>query len=219
VPHRQEPGARSPKPAVKLHAILDVDVAARAGWSFSDLAQAFLDGGAPLIQLRAKQLSSEAFLQLCDLVVELAHPYGTTIIVNDRADLARMSGASGVHVGQDDLAPAAARAVLGEHRLLGYSTHTIAQVEAAMMEPVDYIAVGPIFGTRTKATGYDAVGLELVAGAARRTEGRPVVAIGGITLETAPSVIAAGASGVAVISDLLTGGDPSAQVAAYLRRL
>jgi thiamine-phosphate pyrophosphorylase len=87
------------------------------------------------------------------------------------------------------------------------------------LEPVDYIAVGPIFGTRSKATGYDAVGLELVAGAARRAQGRPIVAIGGITLETAPSVIAAGATGVAVISDLLAGGDPLAQVAAYLRRL
>ena len=204
---------------MRLHAILDADVAASAGWALSDLAQAFLDGGAPLIQVRAKQLPSDEFLQLCDLVVELAQPYGTTVIVNDRADLARLSGASGVHVGQEDLAPAAARALIGDTRLLGYSTHTIAQVEAAVLEPVDYIAVGPIFGTRTKATGYDAVGLELVAGAARRAQGRAIVAIGGITLETAPSVIAAGATGIAVISDLLTGGDPSAQVAAYLRRL
>lgn len=204
---------------MKLHAILDVDVAARAGWGLSDLARAFLDGGAPVIQVRAKQLSSDAFLQLCDMVVELAQPYGARVIVNDRADLARLSGASGVHLGQDDLAPAAARALIGEHTLLGYSTHTLAQVEAAASEPVDYIAVGPIFGTQTKATGYDAVGLELVTGAARRAQGRPIVAIGGITLETAPAVIAAGATGVAVISDLLAGGDPLARVAAYLRRL
>jgi thiamine-phosphate pyrophosphorylase len=204
---------------LKLHAILDVDVAASAGWAPSDLAQAFLDGGAPLIQVRAKQLPSDAFLQLCDLVVELAQPYGACVIVNDRADLARLATASGVHVGQEDLAPAAARAVIGAHKLLGYSTHTVAQVEAAVLEPVDYIAVGPIFGTRSKATGYDAVGLELVEAAARRSQGRPIVAIGGITLETAPAVIAAGASGVAVISDLLAGSDPLAQVAAYLRRL
>ena len=204
---------------MKLHAILDVDVAARAGWALPDLAQAFLDGGAPLIQVRAKQLPSDAFLQLCDMVVELAQPYGTRVIVNDRADLARLSGASGVHVGQEDLAPAAARALIGEHKLLGYSTHTLAQVDAAASEPVDYIAVGPIFGTQTKATGYDAVGLELVTGAARRAQGRPIVAIGGITLETAAAVIAAGAAGVAVISDLLAGGDPLAQVAAYMRRL
>jgi thiamine-phosphate pyrophosphorylase len=204
---------------VRLHAILDVDVATRAGWAPSDLAQAFLDGGAPLIQVRAKQLPSDAFLQLCDQVVELAQPYGTTVIVNDRPDIARLAGASGVHLGQDDLAPAAARALMGERKLLGYSTHSVTQVETAGSEPVDYIAVGPIFGTRTKATGYDAVGLELVAEAARRAQGRPIVAIGGITLETAPAVIAAGAAGVAVISDLLAGGDPLTQVAAYLRRL
>ena len=202
-----------------LHAILDADVAARAGWSIPDLAQAFLDGGAPLIQIRVKQLPSDAFLQLCDVVVELAHPYGATVIVNDRADLARLSGAAGVHVGQDDLAPAAARTIIGEHGLLGYSTHTIEQVDAAVQEPVDYIAVGPIFGTHTKATGYEPVGLDLVAAAARRAHGRPVVAIGGIVLETAPAVIAAGAAAVAVISDLLSDGNPSRRVAAYLRRL
>jgi thiamine-phosphate pyrophosphorylase len=202
-----------------LHAILDVDVAAAAGWAVPDLARAFLDGGAPLIQVRAKQLPSGAFLDLCDLIVELAQPYAASVIVNDRADLARLSGATGVHVGQDDLAPAAARAIVGERGLLGCSTHTIEQVDAAAREPVDYIAVGPIFGTRTKATGYEATGLDLVAGAARRARGRPIVAIGGITVETAPSVIAAGATSVAVISDLLSDGNPSGRVAAYLRRI
>jgi thiamine-phosphate pyrophosphorylase len=103
--------------------------------------------------------------------------------------------------------------------MIGYSTHTVAQVEAAAEEPVTYMAVGPVFGTETKATGYEAVGLALVAEAARRSRGRPVVAIGGITLERAPEVIAAGASSVAVITDLLTGGDPRARVAEYLRAL
>jgi thiamine-phosphate pyrophosphorylase len=204
---------------VKLHAILDVDVATASGWSPPDLARAFLDGGAPLIQIRAKQLPSDRFLQLCDLVVELAQPYGTTVIVNDRADLARLSGATGVHVGQEDLSPSDARAIVGEGRVIGYSTHTIEQVDEATREPVDYIAVGPLFGTRTKATGYDAVGLDLVAAAVSRAQGRPIVAIGGITLQTAPSVIAAGAAGVAVISDLLADGNPSRRVAAYLRRI
>jgi thiamine-phosphate pyrophosphorylase len=204
---------------MRLHAILDVDMTAAAGWSLPDLAKAFLDGGAPLIQIRAKQLASDRFLELCDLVVELAQPYGAAVIVNDRADLARLSGAAGVHVGQEDLAPADARAIVGERALVGYSTHTIPQIDQAAREPVDYIAVGPIFGTRTKATGYDAVGLDLVAAAARRAEGRPVVGIGGITLETAASVIAAGAAAVAVISDLLAEGNPSDRVAAYLRQL
>jgi thiamine-phosphate pyrophosphorylase len=202
-----------------LHAILDVDVAAAAGWPLPDLALALLDGGAPIIQVRAKQLPSGQFLQLCDLVTNLAVPYGATVIVNDRADLARMAGAAGVHVGQEDLAPTAARALVGQDAIVGCSTHTVQQIDAAAREPVDYIAIGPIFGTRTKATGYDAVGLELVTAAARGAQGRPVVAIGGITLETAPAVIAAGAAAVAVISDLLVGGDPSARVAAYLRAI
>ena len=139
--------------------------------------------------------------------------------MNDRADLALMSGAAGVHVGQDDLAPSAARRLLGPGAIVGYSTHTVAQVEAAATEPVTYIAVGPVFGTHTKATGYEPVGLSLIAEAARLSGGLPVVAIGGMTLDTAAEVIAAGASAVAVISDLLAGGDPKARVAAYQRAL
>jgi thiamine-phosphate pyrophosphorylase len=139
--------------------------------------------------------------------------------VNDRADLARMSGAAGVHVGQDDLAPGEARALVGEGAIVGCSTHTRAQVEAALPLPVDYIAVGPVFGTRTKETGYEPVGLALVSEAARLAGARPVVAIGGITLETAPSVIASGAGAVAVIGDLLAGRDPAARVTAYLRAM
>ena len=130
-----------------------------------------------------------------------------------------MSGAAGVHVGQDDLAPAAARRLLGPGASVGYSTHTVAQVEAAALEPLTYIAIGPVFGTLTKATGYEAVGLSVVSEAARVSRGLPVVAIGGITLETAPAVIAAGASSIAVISDLLATGDPAARVRAFLDAL
>jgi len=130
-----------------------------------------------------------------------------------------MSGAAGVHVGQDDLAPSAARRLLGPAAIVGYSTHTSAQIEAASIEPVTYVAVGPVFGTHTKATGYEPVGLELVAEAARLSRGLPVVAIGGITLDTAVEVLAAGASGVAVIGDLFVGGDPKARVTAYCRAL
>jgi thiamine-phosphate pyrophosphorylase len=201
----------------RLHAILDVDVAAARGWPVVDLARAFLDGGAPVVQLRAKRLASGPFLEYCDHIVTLAAACGATFIVNDRADLAKMSGAAGVHVGQEDLAPAAARALLGPAAVIGYSTHTVAQIEAALAEPVTYIAVGPVFGTRTKDTGYDAVGLELVTEAVRRARGRPVVAIGGITLANAASVIGAGAAGVAVITDLLSGPDPSRRVSAYLQ--
>jgi thiamine-phosphate pyrophosphorylase len=125
--------------------------------------------------------------------------------------------ADGVHLGQEDLPPRAARALLGDEALIGLSTHTLAQVEETIREPADYVAVGPVFATASKVTGYEAVGLLMVQAAARLVG--PVVAIGGITLETAPSVIAAGAASVAVIGDLLATGDPTARVREYMSRL
>jgi thiamine-phosphate pyrophosphorylase len=209
---------RPPEPASRLHAIIDVDAAARAGRAPLAVARAFLDGGARVLQLRAKSLASGPLLDLCEETVRLVRPYDAVVIVNDRADVARLAGAAGVHVGQDDLPPADARTILGAAAIVGLSTHTLPQLESAQHEPVSYVAVGPVFGTRTKDTGYDAVGLDLVSAAARLFAGRPVVAIGGITLENAASVIAAGASAVAVIGDLLR-GDPATRVRAYLDRL
>jgi thiamine-phosphate pyrophosphorylase len=169
--------------------------------------------------LRAKHLSSAAFLEHTERLVDAADAYGASVIVNDRADVALLAGAAGAHVGQEDLPPAAARRLLGPSSVIGYSTHTPAQIEAAVQEPVTYIAIGPVFGTATKATGYEPLGLARVSEAVRIASDRPVVAIGGITLETAPHVIAAGASSVAVIGDLLTHGDPAARVAAFCRVL
>jgi thiamine-phosphate pyrophosphorylase len=203
----------------RLHAIVDFETAARAGWTAIDLAQAFLEGGARVVQIRAKTLPSGQFLDLCDAIVRRAAPFGASVIVNDRADLAKLSGAAGVHVGQDDLAPAAARRLLGADAIIGFSTHTIDQVGDAMVAPATYVAVGPVFGTATKDTGYNAVGLELIEAAVSRAEGRPIVAIGGITLERASSVIVAGASAVAVIGDLLSTGDPTQRVRSYLEAL
>jgi thiamine-phosphate pyrophosphorylase len=122
-------------------------------------------------------------------------------------------------VGQDDIPPGAACAQLGPGAIVGFSTHTIEQIEAAAREPLTYIAVGPVFGTTTKATGYGAVGLDLVRAAVARAGGLPVVAIGGITLQRVPEVLASGASAVAVISDLVSDGDPASRVAAYCRSL
>ena len=154
-------------------------------------------------------------------VVELAHSAGAVAIVNDRADIARLAGADGVHVGQDDLTPSAVRTIVGEAAIVGLSTHTAEQVERAALEPISYLAIGPVFGTRTKATGYDAIGLERVRDAAARARARglPLVAIGGITLENARSVSDAGAASVAVISDLLAGGAPESRVRAFLQAL
>jgi len=200
-----------------LHAIVDVDVAAHARWAPLDLSRAFLDGGAQLLQLRAKHLASGAFLTLCDGLVQAAAPYHALIIVNDRADLAALANAAGVHVGQEDLAVAEARRLLGPAAIVGCSTHSVAQIEAAVREPISYLAVGPVFGTATKDTGYSAVGLELVSTAVRLARGIPVVAIGGITLDTAPAVWGTGATAVAVISDLVSSGPPAARIASYNR--
>ena len=201
-----------------LQAIVDVDLAARTGWTPLDLARAYLDGGARFLQLRGKALASGPFLDLCDGVVGAAQEAGAIVIVNDRVDLAMLSSAHGTHVGQDDLPVTDARSLLGTEAIIGYSTHSVEQVRASLHLPATYTAVGPVFGTRSKDTGYDAVGLTLVQRAHELCDTRPVVAIGGITLESAPSLIAAGAACVAVISDLLT-GDPASRVRAFVRRL
>jgi thiamine-phosphate pyrophosphorylase len=140
------------------------------------------------------------------------------VIINDRADIARLSGAAGVHVGQDDLTPAQVRAVVGRDAIVGKSTHTVEQLERALQEPVDYVAVGPVFGTATKATGYEPLGIETLRAAATRAAARriPLVAIGGISRDRVKSVLDAGASSAAVISDLLTGGDPATRVREFL---
>jgi thiamine-phosphate pyrophosphorylase len=205
-------------------AIVDADVAALHGSTMVDLASAFLGGGATLLQVRAKNASSGWLLDTAARIVALAHRANAAVIVNDRADIARMSGADGVHVGQDDLPPAQVRKIVAPDAIVGLSTHTTEQVEAAIREPltdVSYLAIGPVFATGTKATGYSSLGLEAVRRAATMLAGRqlPLVAIGGITLERAPEVIHAGADTVAVIGDLVATADPAARVRAYLARL
>jgi thiamine-phosphate pyrophosphorylase len=184
------------------------------------VARAFLSGGARVIQLRCKSMGSGPFLDLAAAVADDTRQAGGMLIVNDRADIAALSNATGLHIGQDDLPPADARRIIGDAAVLGLSTHTRQQWEAAVREPISYLAIGPVFGTRTKNTGYDAVGLETVrrAAAAAAPHALPTVAIGGITIENARSVIDAGAASVAVITDLLT-DQPEARVRAFLRIL
>ena len=197
-----------------LYAVVDAEVASAHGWALLDLAAAVLDGGATLLQVRAKALSSADLLELSRQVVALAAPFRAAVVVNDRADVAVLAGAAGVHVGQDDLSPAQARAIVGLDALVGVSTHSPDRIAEAARAPVSYIAVGPVFGTATKDTGYDAVGLDLVRRAAATSF--DVVAIGGVTLEQVPQVIAAGATSVAVITDLLAGGNPAARTRAFV---
>jgi thiamine-phosphate pyrophosphorylase len=208
----RSPAALGPFPF--LYPVIDTEVCAARGHDPMALAAACLAGGARLFQLRCKRESSHAFLTLADRLVQLAGDRGAQVIINDRPDIARLSGAAGVHVGQEDLPVADALRVTGSDAIVGLSTHDTIQVDAALAGRATYIAVGPIFGTTTKDTGYDARGLELVRYAAGR--GKPVVAIGGITLERAARVIEAGATGIAVISDLFTEGDPELQTRRFL---
>jgi thiamine-phosphate pyrophosphorylase len=202
--------------ASRFYPIVDADICRGRGLDPRAVAAACFRAGASLLQLRFKSGSSASFLELATGVVLDGQPYGATVIVNDRADIARMSKAGGVHVGQEDLRPADVRAVSGP-TVVGLSTHTPEQVAEGLASGADYLAVGPIFGTATKETGYDARGLGLVQRAAGR--GKPIVGIGGMTLGRAPAVIAAGAASVAVITDLLIGGDPESRVRDYLRVL
>lgn len=197
--------------------MLDTALAIHHSYDPVDLARRFFDAGARLLQLRAKDAPAGQFLAWADAICAAARSCGATVIINDRVDIALMAGAHGVHVGQDDMPPEAVRAIVPAGFLIGLSTHTAAQVAAAAAAPIDYLAIGPVFGTATKDTGYAAVGLPMVETAARAAGGRPVVAIGGITLDNARPVKDAGASSVAVISDLLAAGDPAARIRQYLR--
>jgi thiamine-phosphate pyrophosphorylase len=159
-----------------------------------------LDGGAEILQYRHKDFWSRDVLAEAERVADLCRKHGTLFIVNDRADYAKLLGA-GVHLGQDDLPPRAARALLGPDAVIGYSTHNAAQLAAAASEPVDYVALGPVFGTVSKRNP------DPVVGVARLQEWRgmisqPLVAIGGITRSNAPQLWDAGADMVAVIGDL-----------------
>ena len=208
----------------RLYPILDVELCRSRGLEPLTVLDGFLAGGTSLLQLRDKSPSTGERLALAEVVVARVHAAGARLIVNDRPDIARLSGADGVHVGQEDLTVEEVRLVLGAWAIVGISTHDEAQIEAAARTSASYVAVGPVYGTSTKDTGYSARGLALVRRAAVALRGgggqaaRPVVAIGGITLDRAPEVLAAGAASVAVIADLLR-DDPAAMVRSFRRRL
>lgn len=210
MPNRPRIGPGLPR----LYAILDVDALAARALDPLTLLDIWLTAGVRLVQLRAKTLPSGALLELAREVARRVTAAGGMAILNDRPDIARMAGATGVHVGQDDLAPAEVRAIAGPDAIVGISTHTDEQVRRALEQPIDYLAIGPVFATTTKGPPTDPpVGIAGVRRAAEKAKaaGIPVVAIGGITLDSARDVLAAGVTSVAVITDLLA-GDPAARV-------
>lgn len=178
-------------------------------------AQELAAGGVTLLQYRNKTDSARRILDDA-LALRQAIPALVRLILNDRADLALAAGCSGVHVGQDDLSPESVRRLIGLDRWLGVSTHNPEQVREADATSADYVAVGPVFATSSKANPDPVIGLEGVR-RARAFTTKPLVAIGGITRQNCQSVIAAGADSVAVISDLLR--DPRGSAMDFLRLL
>jgi thiamine-phosphate pyrophosphorylase len=178
--------------------------------------EAALAGGVDLVQLRLKQAADEEIVAAGRVFREACDRHGALFVLNDRPDLVEQCGADGVHVGQEDVSVDEARAVLTEGRLVGLSTHSREQIEAAATAPVDYIAVGPVFATPTKP-GRPGVGLELVRFAAERIS-TPWFAIGGIDLDNAADVVAAGASRLAVVRAIRDAEFPG-EAARSLRRL
>jgi thiamine-phosphate pyrophosphorylase len=175
-----------------------------SGLSHADQVHLLSLGGATLIQLREKQLPSLKLYEHAKTAVATARKTGAQLIINDRVDVALAAGAHGVHLGQDDLPPAAARKLLGNEAVIGYSTHTVEQAQKALALPIDYIAIGPIFATSSKSDTSPSLGLEGLAAVRKVVGNFPLVAIGGVSHENAWEVIEAGADAVAVISALLS---------------
>ena len=183
----------------RLYVILD---AALLNIPAKECAKNLVDAGVRLIQYRNKRASGRELFEISRELAEVLNPLGVQLIVNDRADVAALAGASGVHVGQDDLGVEQARRVMGEGKWVGVSTHNAGQFGNALETSAQYIAVGPVFATGSKENPDPVVGVRFVREARAMTD-KPIVAIGGITLERAAEVIEAGADSMAIISDIL----------------
>jgi thiamine-phosphate pyrophosphorylase len=195
-----------------LYAIMDADLLQTSELAY---AESLAESGVELIQYRNKRISSGSYLRISQALVAQLRPRGVRFIVNDRPDIAALAGAYGVHVGQQDLSPEQARAVCGSDSCVGVSTHTLEQVREAEAATADYVAVGPIFPTVTKSKPDPVVGTEFIREARRLTR-KPLVAIGGITLDRAEEVFRAGADSLAVARDLLTNGNPAQRALEFL---
>lgn len=195
-----------------LYAILDPSLAPGPAM---ELAEIWAESGVRLIQYRDKSSSpAHVCAQTKELVARLSQG-SALLIVNDRPDIAAIAGAAGVHVGQDDLPVEQARRICAPPRWVGVSTHNLDQVRAAAATSADYIAVGPIFPTGTKQNPDPVVGIEFLREARRLTR-KPLIAIGGITLDRTADVLRAGADSIAVIRDLVSAGDPAVRAREFV---
>lgn len=187
-----------------FYPILDPLQAAKHGLDAMEVARALLDAGVEWLQLRHKGAYTRADYDLAVEVGRLARQAGAKYVINDRVDIALMAGADGVHVGQDDLPPSAVREIAGDRLFIGYSTHNEAQFVEGDREPVDYLALGPLFATVSKLNPGPVVGVAELS-RLRSLSSKPLVAIGGITRQNAAEAFDAGADSVAIISDFLAG--------------
>jgi thiamine-phosphate pyrophosphorylase len=185
----------------RIYALTDVRL---SGLSHAEQVELLSAGGATLIQLREKEMPAREFYEQAKAAVAVAAQRGVQLLINDRVDVALAVGAHGVHLGQHDMPPDAARRLLGPEAVIGYSTHNIEQAITATKLPIDYLAIGPIFATTTKSDTAPVLGLEDLRTVRRAVGAFPLVAIGGITHKNAREVIEAGAASVAVISALLS---------------
>ena len=199
----------------KIYPITDTLI---SGLSHAKQVEVLAAGGASLIQLREKRASPRVFYQAALEAMSMARRLGVQIIINDRVDIAIAVKADGVHLGQDDLPPDRARILLGASRIIGFSTHSLEQALAADLAPVDYVAIGPVLQTATKERPDPIVGLETVREIRRRIS-KPLVAIGGITLDRARTIVDAGADSIAVIADLFSARDIAERTRSFLDSL
>jgi len=185
----------------RVYALTDVRL---SGLSHAEQVELLSAGGATLVQLREKEMAAREFYEQAKAAVEVAARHSMQLIINDRVDVALAVGAYGVHLGQNDMPPEAARKLLGANAVIGYSTHNIEQAIAATKLPIDYLAIGPIFATTSKSDTAPVLGLDGLRTVREATGTFPLVAIGGVTHANAREVIEAGADSVAVISALLS---------------
>jgi thiamine-phosphate pyrophosphorylase len=199
----------------RLYVILDAGLVHRP---VQEIARQLMDAGVRLLQYRAKNVPARETLETARQLAELARQQGTSFFLNDRPDIAYLARADGVHVGQDDLSVEQARAIVGQDRWVGVSTHNREQFEHAVASSADYVAIGPIFATSSKVNPDPVVGTKLLCELRPLTK-KPIVAIGGIRLEHAAEVIEAGADSIAVISDILAAPDPVRRAREFILRV
>lgn len=206
--------------AARFYAILDTGYVPRDRWAAA--CAALIAGGAGLVQIRAKrETATERAALLEQILPQFSTPEAPLLVVNDDLELAARHPGVGLHIGQDDTPPALARERLGNGRVLGLSTHSHAQATAALALPpgtIDYFAVGPVFSTQTKPD-YTPVGLALVRQVAAMAPALPWFCIGGITRRNVHEVVAAGATRVVIVSDVLCAEDPAGAVRDVLGQL